>query len=422
MNGRGKSYRSVVPKKPSNKGSGTPPPAEKVEGRDLIKGKTDPRNSDRTQRREELQSKWNRIWQKAKKEKGEKFTTLWHHVYDINRLREAYFSLKRDSAAGVDGQTWRGYGEELEENLSDLSERLKRGAYRAKPVRRVFIPKADGGKRPIGVPALEDKIAQRSTAEVLQAIYEADFKGFSYGFRPKRGPHQALDALSVAITQRKVNWVLDADIRGFFDTIDHEWLMKFIEHRIADERVLRHVKKWLNAGVLEDGKLMQVEEGTPQGGSISPLTANVYLHYVFDLWADAWRRREGRGEVVIVRFADDIVMGFQREREAKEFLEEMRERFRKFNLELHEEKTRLIEFGRNAANHCRHRGKGKPETFDFLGFTHICGINRRSGGFTVRRQTKKEEAASKTQTTLSTDARENARADSAGGSLAKSRD
>jgi RNA-directed DNA polymerase len=395
MNGHGESYGSTVPRKPSNKGNGAPSPAEKVEGKDPIKGKSEARNSDRTQRREELQNKWTRIWQKAKGNKGEKFTALWHHVYDVNRLREAYFGLKHNSAAGVDGETWEEYGEKLEENLVDLSERLKRGAYRAKPVKRVFIPKADGKLRPIGIPTLEDKIAQRSTTEILNAIYEADFKGFSYGFRPKRNQHRALDALSVAIQHRKVNWILDADIRGFFDTIDHEWLMKFIEHRITDKRVVRHIKKWLNAGVLQEGKLIQVEEGTPQGGSVSPCLANVYLHYVFDLWANAWRRQKARGEVAIVRFADDIVVGFQHEREAKQFLEEMRERFRKFNLELHSEKTRLIEFGRFAARDRERQGKGKPETFTFLGFTHICGKTRKSGSFIILRQTARKKVKAK---------------------------
>ncbi len=247
MNGHGESYSSVVPKKPSNKGAGAPAPAEPVEERELIKGNSEARNSNRTQWREELQNKWTRIWQKAKKDKGEKLTALWHHVYDVNRLRGAYFNLKHNSAAGVDGERWKEYGVTLEENLVDLSERLKRGAYRAKPVKRVFIPKADGKQRPIGMPTLEDKIAQRSATEVLNAIYEADFKGFSYGFRPKRSQHQALDALSVAIQQRKVSWVVDADIRGFFDTIDHDWLVKFIEPRITDKRVVRHIRKWLNA-------------------------------------------------------------------------------------------------------------------------------------------------------------------------------
>lgn len=395
MNEHGKSYRPIVPKKHPNKGSGTPRLAEGVEGRSLIKGNSESLNSDRTQWRKELQNKLTRIWQKARQEKGEKFTALWHHVYDINRLREAYFNLKRDAAPGTDGITWEEYGERLEGNLLDLSERLKRGAYRAKPVERVFIPKADGKQRPIGKPVLEDKLAQRSTTEVLNAIYEADFKGFSYGFRPRRNQHQALDALAVAIQHRKVNWILDADIRGFFDTIDHEWLVKFIEHRIADKRVIRHVRKWLKAGILKDGKLMPVEEGTPQGGSISPLLANIYLHHVFDLWANAYRRQKAKGEVIFVRFADDIIAGFQHEHEAKQFLEDMRARFRKFNLELSAEKTRLIEFGRFAERNQTRKGKDKPETFTFLGFTHICGRTRKSGSFIVRRKTERKKLRAK---------------------------
>jgi RNA-directed DNA polymerase len=389
------SYSDVVPKKSPNKVCEKSQTEEGMEVRKEIKGKAGPRNSDRTQGREELQNKWNRIWQKAKKDKGEKFTALWHHVYDINRLREAYFGLKRDSAAGVDGQDWKDYGKELEANLTDLSDRLKRGAYRAKPVKRVYIPKADGKQRPIGVPSLEDKLVQRSATEVLQAIYEADFKGFSYGFRPGRSQHDALDALSVAISQCKVSWVLEADIRGFFDTIDHEWLVKFLEHRIKDERVIRHVRKWLNAGVLEEGELIQVEEGTPQGGSISPLLANIYLHYVLDLWLDAWRKKEARGEVIVVRYADDFVIGLQYGDDAKSLLEELRERFRRFNLTLHEEKTRLIEFGRFARQNRDARGEAKPETFDFLGFTHICTTTRKNGRFIVQRQSKRKKVSAK---------------------------
>lgn len=322
------------------------------------------------------------------------FTTLWHHVYDVNRLRQAYLALKRDAAAGMDGETWRHYGEDLERHLEDLSARLRRGAYRAKPVKRVYIPKADGRQRPIGIPVLEDKIVQRAATEVLSAVYETDFRGFSYGFRPGRSAHDALDALSVGMTRRKVNWVLDADIRGFFDAIDHGWLMQFVEHRIADQHVLRHVKKWLNAGVLEDGQRVRVEAGTPQGGSISPLLANIYLHYVFDLWADHWRRTRTHGDVVIVRYADDFVVGFQNRSDAERFRTELQERLGKFNLELHAEKTRLIEFGRYAAERRRRRGQGKPATFDFLGFTHICGRDRR-GRFIVLRQTMRKRRAAK---------------------------
>jgi group II intron reverse transcriptase/maturase len=341
-------------------------------------------------RSNDLQSALERIRQAARLDKQLRFTSLWHHVYNVDRLRRAYKSLKRRAAPGVDGETWQHYGEDLEANLRDLSARLRRGAYRAKPVKRTYIPKPDGRQRPIGVPALEDKIVQRATVEVLNAIYETDFKGFSYGFRPGRGPHDALDALTVGIEWRKVNWVLDADIRGFFDAIDHEWLERFVEHRIGDPRVVRHVKKWLRAGVLEDGEWRQVEEGTPQGGSISPLLANVYLHYVFDLWIDQWRKSAGRGDVIVVRFADDFVIGFQHRETAEQCLAELRERFKKFKLELHPDKTRLIEFGRFAADRRKRRGDGKPETFDFLGFTHICGKSRKGGRFTIRRHTMRK--------------------------------
>jgi group II intron reverse transcriptase/maturase len=325
-----------------------------------------------------------RIRHAACRDKRLRFTTLWHHVYNIGHLRKGYFSLKRDAAPGVDGETWRHYGENLEENLRDLSGRLKRGAYRAKPVKRAFVPKPDGRQRPLGVTALEDKIVQRTMVEVLNAIYEADFVGFSYGFRSGRSPHDALNALYAGIMTKKVSWVLDADIRGYFDAIDHQWLMKFIEYRIADKRVLRHIKKWLNAGVLEDGAMARSEEGVPQGGSASPLLANVYLHYVLDLWADQWRAKHAYGDVIVVRFCDDFVVGFQYQKDAERFLVELRGRFLKFSLELHKDKTRLIEFGRFAAQNRKRQGKGKPETFDFLGFTHICGKTK-NGKYTVLR-------------------------------------
>jgi group II intron reverse transcriptase/maturase len=315
-------------------------------------------------------------------------------VYDVERLRTAYLGMKRGAAAGVDGETWQHYGEDLEGNLRDLSGRLQRGAYRAKPVRRAYIPKTDGRQRPLGVPALEDKIAQRSVVEVLSAIYETDFLGFSYGFRRKRSQHQALDALTTGIMTKKVNWVLDADVRAFFDTLVHEWLVKFVEHRVADRRVVRLIQKWLNAGVLEDGKRIRSEAGTVQGGSISPLLANVYLHYVFDLWVQRWRKKQARGDVVVVRWADDFVVGFQHRAEAERFLAELRERFAKFGLELHPDKTRLIEFGRFAESNRRGRGGGKPETFDFLGFTHSCAKTR-AGKFTVLRQTMRKRLRTK---------------------------
>jgi group II intron reverse transcriptase/maturase len=324
-----------------------------------------------------------------------RFTALLHHIYNPETLRRAYFSLKKEAAAGVDGETWRHYGETLETNLQDLSERLKRGAYRAKPVRRVYIPKADGRQRPLGVTALEDKIVQRAAVEVLNAVYETDFLGFSYGFRPGRSPHHALDALYTGLLTRKVNWVLDLDIQGFFDGLSHTWLLKFVEHRIADRRVVRLIQKWLNAGVLEDGKHLRVEEGTPQGGSASPLLANIYLHYVFDLWVQAWRRKRAHGDVIVVRFADDIVVGFQAKSDAERFQAELTERFQRFQLELHPEKTRLLEFGPFATSNRQRRGEGKPETFNFLGFTHICVRKRSNGMFTVLRQTMRKRLRAK---------------------------
>src|SRR6266498_5552958 len=380
------------PKKPSEGGK---PQAEGVEGRGQAKGNATSQNTDRTQRRGDVLSARERIRQVAETDKGRRFTALLHHVYDIESLREAYFGLKRDAAPGVDGETWRAYGEQLEANLADLSERLRRGAYRAKPVRRVMIPKPDGRQRPLGVTTLEDKVVQRALVAVLNCIYESDFLGFSYGFRPGRRPHDALDALSVGICRKKVNWVLDADIRGFFDAIDHECLVKLIEHRIADRRVVRLIQKWLNAGVLEDGRRTRTEEGTPQGGSASPLLANVYLHYVFDLWAQAWRRKQACGDLIIVRFADDIVVGFETKSDAVRFWAELIERMRKFGLELHPEKTRLLEFGPFAAGNRKKRGEGKPETFNFLGFTHMCGKKRSNGRFTVLRQTIRKRLQAK---------------------------
>ena len=367
-----------------------------MEGRGLAKGNLSQQNASRTPSRSDASSALERVRQAAKKDKKLRFTALLHHIYNLETLRTAYFSLKKEAAPGVDGETWRHYGEQLEVNLQDLSERLKRGAYRAKPVRRVYIPKADGRQRPLGVTALEDKIVQRAAVEVLNAIYETDFLGFSYGFRPGRSQHQALDALYTGLWTRKVNWVLDVDIRGFFDTIDHGWLVKFVEHRIADRRVVRLIQKWLNAGVLEDGKHLRAEEGTPQGGSASPLLANVYLHYVFDLWVQVWRRKRAQGDVIVVRFADDIVLGFQVKSDAERFWAELKERMQKFQLELHPEKTRLLEFGRCAAENRKRRGLGKPETFAFLGFTHICGKTSK-GRFTVLRQTIRKRMQAKLQ-------------------------
>jgi group II intron reverse transcriptase/maturase len=386
MNGHGKSDSSVVPEKQPNKAG--EPAAEAVEGRGLAKGNSTEGNTFRTQRREDVQSALGRVRQAAKRDKKQKFTALLHHVYEIDCLRRAYLALKRDAVAGIDGETWQHYGEELEGNLLDLSERLKRGGYRAKPVRRAYIPKADGRRRPLGVPVLEDKIVQRAVVEVLNAIYEEDFLGFSYGFRPGRSQHKALDALAIGIGNKNVNWVLDADIRDFFGTLVHEWLVKFVEHRVGDQRVVRLIQKWLRAGVLEDGTVTQGEVGAVQGGSISPLLSNIYMHYVFDLWVRQWRNR-ARGDVIVVRWADDFIVGFEHRYKAEQFLAELRERFARFGLALHPEKTRLIRFGRFAAHNRDERGEGKPESFNFLGFTHICGSNR-WGGFRVLRRTMRK--------------------------------
>ena len=381
--------------KPKEPGEGGRPHAEGVEGKGQAKGNASLRNMLRTQSRGGVYSARDRIRQAAETDKGRRFTTLFHHVYDIESLREAYFCLKRDAAPGVDGETWRAYGEQLETHLADLSGRLRRGAYRAKPVRRVHILKADGRQRPLGVTTLEDKLVQRALVTVLNCIYETDFLGFSYGFRPGRSQHNALDALFVGIRRKKVSWVLDADIRGFFDAIDHGCLVKLIEHRIADRRVVRLIQKWLSAGVLEDGEWTRSDVGTPQGGGISPLLANVYLHYAFDLWVRDWRR-QAKGDVIVVRYADDIIVGFQYEWEARRFWNELRERFAAYGLELHPDKTRLLEFGRFAAANRKRNGRGKPETFDFLGFTHACGKTR-NGRFIVLRLTMRKRLRAKLQ-------------------------
>ncbi len=373
----------VVPEKsPNNAGS---PAAEAVEERGMTKGNTASKTRPGHGAGQGASSALDRVRQVAVRDKEVRFTALLHHV-DVDRLRAAYRAIRPQAAPGVDGMTWQSYGQELEANLADLHTRLHAGRYRASPSRRVHIPKADGRLRPLGIATLEDKIVQRAVVEVLNAIYEADFRGFSYGFRPGRSPHHALDALAVGIERKKVNWVLDADIRDFFGQLDRSWLRKFLEHRIADRRVLRLIGKWLAAGVIEDGEWSQTVEGTPQGASVSPLLGNVYLHHVFDLWADWWRHRYAHGDVIIARFADDVVVGFEHQVDAQRFLTDLRERFAKFGLELHPDKTRLIEFGRFAAGNRRKQGLGKPETFDFLGFTHICGKTR-AGRFGLRRVT-----------------------------------
>jgi group II intron reverse transcriptase/maturase len=378
-----KSDGPMVPTKPSNKAERSD--AERVEGRGLAKGNPSQQNAPRTQHRTSAQSALERVREAAERDRKMRFTTLFHHV-TIDRLRAAFNALAKNAAPGVDGVTWEQYAAELEGNLEALHAALHRGAYRAKPSKRAFIPKADGRQRPLGMASLEDKIVQRAVVEVLNAIYETDFLGFSYGFRPQRGPHNALDALAVGILRKRVNWVLDADIRGYFDAIDHGWMVKFVEHRIADRRVVRLIQKWLAAGVMENGAWTRGTVGTPQGATISPLLANIYLHYVFDQWAQQWRNRHASGDVVVVRYADDFVVGFEKQSDAEQFLRDLRERFRKFALELHPDKTRLLEFGRFAAERRAKRGLGAPETFDFLGFTHVCG-KARSGNFLLARRT-----------------------------------
>ena len=393
MHEHGKSDRRVVPTKPPNKGIGETPkgaphpkPAEAVEGRRLAKSNPQQQTMFRTQRRARMPHELERIRQAASRDRKMRFTALFHHVHRLETLRRAYFSLNPKAAPGGDGVTWKQHGEELEANLQNLAKRLKRGAYRAQPTRRTYIPKADGRQRPLGVTALEDKIVQAALVQVLNAIYEVDFLGFSYGSRPGRSPHDALDALWVGTVRSKVNWMLNVDIRGYFDAISHEWLVRFIEHRIADRRIVRLIQKWLKAGVLEDGKHITSETGSPQGASFSPLAANIYLHYVFDLWAHQWRRRYCQGDVRLIRYVDDIEVGFEKREEAEQFQEALRQRFAKFGLELHPEKTRLIEFGRFAQERRRKRGLGKPESFNFLGFTHICAKSRK-GKFQLERRT-----------------------------------
>lgn len=382
MNDAQKSDLLVVAMKPVNKPG--PTGAESVEPRGGAKGNTDECCTTRTQSRTRVLQGLGRVRERAKANRKERFTALLHHV-DVDLLRHAYFWLQKRAAPGVDGITWDGYGKDLESRLVDLHRRVHHGAYRAQPSRRQFIPKADGRQRPLGIAAVEDKIVQRAVVEVLNAIYEVDFVGFSYGFRPGRGQHDALDAVATGIVRTPVNWIIDADIRAFFDSVDHGWLMRFIEHRVADDRLLRLIRKWLKAGVLQDGELLPTETGTPQGAVISPLLANIYLHYVYDLWVDRWRHRTARGHVMVVRYADDTVVGFQHEADATRFLAELRERLEMFALSLHPDKTRCIEFGRFAARDRRAKGLRRPETFNFLGFTHLCGRSRRDAFLLMRR-------------------------------------
>src|SRR6202521_32912 len=403
MHGPEKSDPAIVAEKPANKAEGPSAArpagethaAEPGEPRAGTKGNADQHSTCRAQSRVSVSQALERIRKVARERKKERFTALFHHI-STDLLEQAFDELKADAAPGVDRLTWTDYAANLESNLEDLHDRVQRGAYRALPSRRVYIPKPDGPQRPIAVAALEDKIVQRATAAVLSAIYEEDFLGFSYGFRPGRGTHDAMDALLVGITSTKVNWILDADIRSFFDTVSQEWLIKFVEHRVGDRRIIRLIQKWLKAGVLEDGVVTVSDKGTGQGSVISPLLANLYLHYVLDLWAERWRRREAAGNMIIVRYADDFIVGFEHESDARRFLDEMRDRLREFALSLHSEKTRLIEFGRFAAANRKRRGLGKPEIFTFLGFTFICSKTRR-GKFQIKRKSRRDRMRVKLQ-------------------------
>jgi RNA-directed DNA polymerase len=392
MNEPGKSDSRVVPEKVSN--TAWQRAAEGLEGRRLAERNTSQGTTHRTQSRTSVKEALGRVRHVAEGRKGERFTALLHHIYAIDALRAAYQGLKRDAAPGIDGRTWEDYGQGLEAHLADLAERVRRGRYRPQAVRRAYVPKRDGQQRPIGVTALEDKIVQRATVAVLNAVYEPEFMGFSYGARPGRSAHQALAALDQGLMKKPINWVVDADLRDFFGSLDQQWLVRFVEYRIGDKRVVRLIRGWMAAGVLEEGTWTPSERGTPQGGNISPVLSNLYMHYVFDLWAQRWRKTEARGEVIIVRYLDDFIVGFERREEAEQFLVVLRERLEQFGLQLHPDKTRLLEFGRYAARNREGRGLGKPGTFQFLGFVHSSGRTRR-GGFTVRRQTIGERLRAK---------------------------
>jgi group II intron reverse transcriptase/maturase len=392
MNGQEKSDAGIVAVKPTNKAGR--PAAESVEPRPGTEGNADQQSTHRTQSRARVTQALGRV-RKAARQKKEQFTSLLHHI-TVDTLRTAFYALKRKAAPGVDGVMWQDYEAELEPRLTDLHARVHRGTYRPQPSRRTYIPKADGKRRPLAIAALEDKILQGATVMVLNAIYEGDFCGFSYGFRPGRGPHDALDALYVAIDQRKVSWIIDADIQNFFGAVSQEWLVRFAEHRIGDKRIIRLIQRWLRAGILEDGVVTVDDRGTGQGSVISPLLGNIYLHYVLDLWAKRWRQRNATGGMIIVRYADDVIVGFEHEGDARRFLDEMRARLEEFGLSLHPHKTRLIEFGRFAAVNRGRRGLGKPETFAFLGFTFICGKTR-NGHFQLQRKTRGDRLSAKLQ-------------------------
>jgi RNA-directed DNA polymerase len=385
-----KSDPAVRARKSANKAEEA---AESMEQRAGAKGKAIASTTNRTQSRVSVSPGLDRLRQRARENRNEKFTALLHHI-TVDLLTQAYHWLKRDAAAGVDGVTWQAYGTDLQANLADLHGRVHRGAYRAQPSRRRMIPKADGRERPLGIASLEDKIVQRAVVEVLNAIYEPEFLGFSYGFRPGRSQHDALDALWVGIDKTRINWIFDADIRSFFDTVSHDWLIRFVEERIGDQRIIRLIRKWLKAGVVENGTLTPTEMGTPQGSVISPLLSNLYLHYVFDIWAHHWRKRPGCGHMMIVRYADDTVCGFEHEADARAFHAELQARMETFALSLHPTKTRLLEFGRFAAERRKRRGEERPETFAFLGFTHICGRTR-NGKFLLIRKSRRDRMRNK---------------------------
>lgn len=390
MNSFEKSDNGIVPLRSVNKEGNTS--AEQKEGRPLAKGNTPQATTVRTQGRVAVSSGLEGVREAARRNKTMRFTALLHHV-TIDRLRESYKSLKRQAAPGIDGMTWSAYGEELECRLETLHRRIQQGSYRAQPARRIYIPKADGSERALSIWSLEDKIVQQAVTTVLNAIYETDFIGFSYGFRPGRSQHDALDALSAGITRRKVNWVLDADIQAFFDKMEHDWIIRFLQHRIGDKRIVRLVRTWITVGIETESGRQPLDRGAPQGAVISPLLANIYLHYVFDLWAQKWRKKTAMGDTIIVRYADDVVLGFQHKSDANRYRRELQQRLAEFGLNLHPQKTQLIRFGRFAMRGCRQQGK-KPPTFDFLGFTHFCTQTRTNKRFTVGRKSIKKRLRS----------------------------
>lgn len=394
MNADEESDEGTVPmKRPNKEGFAS---AEDVEGRTSPKGNGGESAAGRTPSRATASIGLVAVRQAARRSKSVRFTALLHHI-TADLLKQSYLGLVRDAAPGIDGVTWQAYGENHDDKLKNLHERIHKGSYRARPAKRSYLPKADGSKRPLSIWCLEDKIVQQAVVTVLEAIYEEDFVGFSYGFRPGRGQHDVLDALHVGILRRQVNWVLDADIQGFFDSMAHSWIIRFLEHRIADKRILRLVTKWLKVGIVEDGRVTRGVRGAPQGAVVSPILANAYLHYVYDLWAHRWRRTKATGDVIVVRYADDTIVGFEHEHEARAFLQELQERMRAFDLVLHPDKTRLIRFGRHAAKQRENLGERKPETFDFLGFTHFCTRSRRRDTFVIGRKTIKKRMRAKLQ-------------------------